>query len=200
MKDNKFNPYEILEVDKEASNEDIKKAYKELSKKAHPDTGGSDDEFSKLKKAFDILTDPIKRNFYNEYEVENIIDIETEAKLTASQIAVQTLENLPNGIDIDNEINKIFNRCLESLKNQEKAIKEVRDKLQQRYDNIQKKPADDFLNKPIIEAIENHNRTIKQIRLNHCIHEVAFKLIQEYKFDITKIPFKVERIKIRGNL
>lgn len=45
----------ILNIDKEASPEDIKKAFKRRSKKHHPDVGGSQDAFIKLQIAQDIL-------------------------------------------------------------------------------------------------------------------------------------------------
>lgn len=60
-----MDPYLLLEVPHTASIEDIKKAYRRLAKKWHPDThGGSTqaaDMFKKIKAAYDCLVDPIKR-------------------------------------------------------------------------------------------------------------------------------------------
>ncbi len=48
--------YEILGVDRNASLEEIKKAYRKLARKWHPDKGGNNEVFRALREAYDILT------------------------------------------------------------------------------------------------------------------------------------------------
>jgi DnaJ-class molecular chaperone len=62
-----FDPYAILGVDKDASTGDIKRLFKQKSKTAHPDYGGSPEEFGTLKKAYEILTDISKRRLWDDY-------------------------------------------------------------------------------------------------------------------------------------
>jgi molecular chaperone DnaJ len=57
--------YEILGVSKEATQEDIKKAYRDLAKKHHPDKGGDGEKFKELGEAYEILSDPKKRTQYD---------------------------------------------------------------------------------------------------------------------------------------
>lgn len=61
-----MNPYDTLGVDKNASDEEIKKAYRRRSKKTHPDKGGSEKEFNKTNKAYLILSDASRRKKYDE--------------------------------------------------------------------------------------------------------------------------------------
>ena len=189
MSGNNFNPYEILGVDRGTSDEGIKKAYKNRSKELHPDAGGTAEGFADLKKAFDILTDPAKRSLYDEYGIDDSLDIEAEAQMVATQIAISALDGLPDTCDLDKEIYAIFKRCLDGLTAQEAQAKQARDKLQRRLEAIQKKPVNDFLTKEITKVIESHNRAMKQAQLNYRIHDMAFKLIKGYQFDVTKIPF-----------
>jgi len=58
--------YKVLGVDKSADPKEIKKAYYGLAKTHHPDKGGNEDEFKKIQRAFDVLSDPEKRNFYDQ--------------------------------------------------------------------------------------------------------------------------------------
>ena len=48
--------YKVLGLKNNATNEDIKRAYLHLSSKIHPDKGGNDYLFEKVKEAYDILS------------------------------------------------------------------------------------------------------------------------------------------------
>jgi DnaJ-class molecular chaperone len=62
----KKNYYDVLGVNKNASQDDIKKAYRNLSKKYHPDrNGGDESKFKELNEAYDILGDESKRKQYD---------------------------------------------------------------------------------------------------------------------------------------
>ena len=58
--------YSILGIDNKSSQEDIKKAYKKLAMKYHPDRNNGDDvQFKKIQEAYDTLGDPTKRQQYD---------------------------------------------------------------------------------------------------------------------------------------
>jgi len=66
--------YEILQVDKDANEDAVKKAYKKLALKLHPDKNrapGAEEAFKKLSKVVQCLTDEESRNMYRRYGDED---------------------------------------------------------------------------------------------------------------------------------
>ena len=60
--------YKTLGVDKKASQEEIKKAYRKLARQYHPDTNkdaGAEERFKAISEAYDTLGDPEKRKKYD---------------------------------------------------------------------------------------------------------------------------------------
>lgn len=61
----KMSLYERLGLDKSASVEEIRRAYKDLAKQKHPDRGGDPEEFKQIQEAHEILTDEQRRRMYD---------------------------------------------------------------------------------------------------------------------------------------
>ncbi len=61
--------YKILGVSKDASQEEIKKSFRHLARKYHPDVAGKDSEekFKEINEAFQVLGDPQKRSRYDQF-------------------------------------------------------------------------------------------------------------------------------------
>lgn len=58
--------YSRLGVNKQASPDEIKKAYKKLAMQHHPDRGGDQQTFQEINEAYDTLKDPVKRQQYDQ--------------------------------------------------------------------------------------------------------------------------------------
>src|SRR3954463_5688641 len=63
--------YKALSLDREASEDDVKKAYRRLARKYHPDLNPGDkaaeERFKNVQEAYDILSDPKKRQMYDQF-------------------------------------------------------------------------------------------------------------------------------------
>lgn len=61
------NYYDILGVDKKATQDDVKKAFRKLAQKHHPDKGGDEAKFKEITEAYSTLSDEKKRREYDSY-------------------------------------------------------------------------------------------------------------------------------------
>jgi len=59
--------YDVLGLSKDASQDDIKKAYRKLAREHHPDKGGDAEKFKKVQEAYEILSDPQKRANFDQF-------------------------------------------------------------------------------------------------------------------------------------
>ena len=66
--------YKTLGVDKNASDEEIKRAFRKLAKQYHPDINkeeGAQEKFKEIGEAYSVLSDPNKRKQYEKFLKEN---------------------------------------------------------------------------------------------------------------------------------
>ncbi|KAI8614790.1 hypothetical protein BC830DRAFT_353900 [Chytriomyces sp. MP71] len=90
--------YAVLNVDREASDEDIRNAYRRLSMTFHPDKHQSPQDkeraqvqFQAIKRAYDVLSNPSRRHLYNTYGADGIRenqgwDVASQRNQTAQEV------------------------------------------------------------------------------------------------------------------
>ncbi|MBC7907484.1 MAG: J domain-containing protein, partial [Rhodospirillaceae bacterium] len=68
------DPYQVLGVAKAASDDDIKKAYRQLARTLHPDLNPGDaraeERFKEVSAAYDFLSDSTRRRQYDQGEID----------------------------------------------------------------------------------------------------------------------------------
>lgn len=93
-----MNYYDILGVPQQASQQEIKSAYRKLAMEHHPDRGGDESHFQKISQAYETLSDSNKRNQYDQ-------------QLNQSHIHSHFNSNFRNFEDIHNIFSDIFGQA-----------------------------------------------------------------------------------------
>ena len=99
-----MNLYEVLGVSKSASLDQIRKAYRAKAKKHHPDSGGDPEEFKKIQRAWEVLYDPKKREWYDKTGSDvmpNDGEIEIIIENTFTSVLNQLMSNSQYGVLMD---------------------------------------------------------------------------------------------------
>lgn len=63
--------YKTLGVPRNATEDEIKKAFRKLARKHHPDAGGDEAKFKEINEAYEVLSDEKKRKLYDQYGTAN---------------------------------------------------------------------------------------------------------------------------------
>jgi DnaJ-class molecular chaperone len=89
------NPYETLNVAKDADEKEIKNAYKKKAKEHHPDVGGNEKEFKEAAAAYALLICPQKRAYFDEHghEMPNQDNVLSRAMTVLDEMFTQILSS-----------------------------------------------------------------------------------------------------------
>jgi DnaJ family protein A protein 2 len=82
-----MNYYKILGLNKNASQEDIKKRYRKLALEHHPDKGGDLEKFRQIQEAYEVLSNDNKKQEYdNNYQTRKMNDTQHKIKISLKDI------------------------------------------------------------------------------------------------------------------
>jgi curved DNA-binding protein CbpA len=120
--------YSILGIDEKASPEEIRKAFKNKAKKAHPDKGGSNEEMSELNKALSILINPSKRASYDKTGNENTTSNEDRYRELFQSLIQQIFPKVRDFKTFD-LVSAMVNVIVDTIKLKENEIKNIKEEL-----------------------------------------------------------------------
>ncbi len=180
--------YKILEIKKDADQQEIKKAYRDMSKKHHPDVGGDERKFHTINLAYRVLSDPEKRKLYDDQgiimdespdHINNMVNVRLAAiaekwidnMLKGKRISLQqfVLEGIRVGIKIINRENSKIKISIDKLKN-------IRDRIIYEDDNS-------IFHKVINNRINNYKKGINQNKMELVILKQLEITIKDYNYD-----------------
>lgn len=186
------NPYKILGVRKNASAKKIKQAFRTKAKKLHPDMNPSDDsEFTRIKHAYDILSDPIKRAIYD--ESGTIMDDTAEKEINNNMLTLFgkvveiTLQmKKEKNTDIFKIMKEKSKEIIANSKNNIVKIEKIIERMQDVDSRISNKKGNVLFNQLIKQQIGNQELEKEKLKKSIHISEQIIEKIKDYKYNIER--------------
>ena len=180
-----MNPYEILGVELNASNEDIKQKYRQLASENHPDKGGDTEKFQLISLAYQILTDPIKRKTYDQngiFFADSSIFQEAKDhihRIFTNQLAVHDPESHVLILSMKVEVNTSKSHVLHSLEQTKLNIQrftKIKNKLKM------KQKSENILLDLLETRINDSNVDIKGLTRRLQVYEYIVTILDNYHY------------------
>jgi curved DNA-binding protein CbpA len=196
--------YDVLGVTKEASADELKRAYRNKAKVLHPDKNdGNAAAFNDLKAAYDVLKDPEKRAYYDKH---GEAPKEKTAQDSAYEILIEVFgeileRDVPMHVDYIGLMRDTISSAAKEMAEAEKATK---DQLK-RYTKLSKKfkrnkkgaELGNFFVAALTSRIEQANDRIRRIAEAKHQVERALKLLDGYDFEKDPMPSAEEIAEMR---
>jgi curved DNA-binding protein CbpA len=184
-----MDPYLELEISIDASDEEIKTQYRALAMIHHPDKGGDEEKFKRIKEAYEILSDPIRRKGYDmSGDAETNLQIRNSALDHIAQMMSQIVPNFDSEKDdlfaaMNLEVTKIrqsmfenIHVCNKYLENLDKVV--VRINAKHNKQNIML----ELVQKQIDQRKKEHEDFTKRIQ----ICDLEIEILKDYEYGLVE--------------
>ena len=191
-----MEPYLELEVSINATDEEIKIQYRAMAMIHHPDKGGDEEKFKRIKEAYEILSDPVRRKAYEiSGDAETNLHLRNAALDHISQMMGQIVPQFNSEADdlfaiMRHEVNNIrqgmienTNVCVGYMANLQKVIARVNAKHDKQNIMLE------ILQKQIDFRIREHEDFTQRIK----ICDLEIEILKDYEYGL------IERIQLPEN-
>lgn len=190
-----MDPYLELEVSIDATEEEIKIKFRSLAMIHHPDKGGDEEKFKRIKEAYELLTDPIRRKSYDmSGDAESNLAIRNAALDHISQMMSAIVPNFDSENEnlihiMHHEVTKIrqdmfnnINICNKHLEKLQKVVIRINAKHQKQ----------NILLDHVHKQIETRTNEEVEFRRRIQICDLVIEILKDYEYGL------VERIALPG--
>lgn len=181
--------YEDLGVGKDASPDEIKRAYREGSKRTHPDAGGDPEQFKQLAVAYKILSDEEKRKRYDQGEPVDSLrgQAMTEDQEARAAIA-QCLGGVIDQVDVNQQnVVELLRKGLRNAISGMDAEKVKARKAEEKWSAFLKRLKNAKEDCPMTQVANNNllgiQKGLEALDRQKRIGELALKYLDDYGYD-----------------
>jgi curved DNA-binding protein CbpA len=191
------NPYDVLGLNKNVSAAEIKRAYQLKAQLFHPDKGGHEDDFNKVKNAYDILRNEDRRAAYDAtgddmYADENEVTRKALGEITGLFSTVA--DQLEPTNDLMVVIKDILTKNLKEIETNKKKHKKTISKHEKMLKRIKNKNnvQNNIFKEVLVNKIKVSKMNIITLENNYRMNKRMFEILDDYEYDLT--PEKEEYI------
>ena len=187
-----MNPYTELDVSVTASTEDIKQRYRTLAQMHHPDKGGDEEIFKRIKLAYEILSDPVRRKQYDITGETTTTNAKDEAIANIVQILLHVVPSF--NVDEDDliKIAEAETRTMLVLVDKDIGVTEryianlekVSSKLRIKTDG------ENLLNTFIIHQIQQRKQELETFQRRVKVCELMLEILKDYEYGLINLIFE----------
>ena len=187
-----MNPYTELDVPVDASLETIKQRYRTLAQMHHPDKGGDEELFKRIKLAYEILSDPVRRK---QYDITGETTT-TNAKDEAVANLVQILLHVVPGFNVDQDdliqIAEIETRTMLDLVHKDMGVTERYIANLEKVSNKLriKTEGENILNSFIINQIQQRKQELETFKQRIQVCELMLEILKDYEYGLRNLIFE----------
>jgi curved DNA-binding protein CbpA len=187
-----MNPYTELDVSVTASTEEIKQRYRTLAQMHHPDKGGDEELFKRIKLAYEILSDPIRRK---QYDITGETTT-TNAKDEAVQNLVQILLHVVPNFNVDQDdlihIAEMETRNMLNLVNKDIGVTErFVINLEKVLDKLRiKTEGENILSSFIVNQIQQKKQELVTLQHRVQVCNLMLEILKDYEYGLRNLIFE----------
>lgn len=181
--------YETLGVEKDASLETIKKAFRKLAMKHHPDRGGDKEVMQGVQLAYDVLSDPDRRARYDETGSTDAQPTTREQAAAAlNQIINQVIDLVGDGLDFTDPLAIVRREIHAAIGNNNKEREKLACQVGYRrktLKRVQRKEGDgqDLLQTILMDSILGLEGKMHMADMSSALCRAALDILAEYSYD-----------------
>ena len=187
-----MNPYTELDVPVDASLETIKQRYRTLAQMYHPDKGGDEELFKRIKLAYEILSDPVRRKQYDITGETTTTNAKDEAVANLVQILLHVVPNF--NVDQDNliyiaemETRSMLELVIKDIKvterhiiNLEKVLNKLRIKTE----------CENILSSLIINQLQQRKQELLTFQHRVQVCNLMLEILKDYEYGLRNLIFE----------
>ena len=182
-----MNPYETLGVPIDATATQIKRAYRDKAKEAHPDKGGNTDQMAQANRAYIILSDPEKRKRYDETGSDKEPDLSGQIHMAFASMAEKIFFN-QEGLNAKKGIQAFSDALDRGYNEAREQLRKNRALLESAKARIVKSPEFDLLSGLIAQKLDALTQDEAKNEQDYTVHKKALELIRAYVFKEPEEP------------
>lgn len=186
--------YDTLEIKKNATQDEIRKAYRRHAVNAHPDKGGNAEDMAELNRAYTCLKDPAARLTYDQTGQEPqpdtvdkdahellILQLTDALKLDVQAELASDNNNTKQSIAILDHVRFKINTELSRVKQERKKLKDVVARVKPRRDRIKVKQGVNLWHNLIDQELQSAEAVLAKMASVIKVHKRALDILKHYE-------------------